>query len=200
MKTLKLIGRIIKNLFLILIEEITKLFAIRKRRKWAVLAVIVLLIVGGGYQIRKYYHPDPNDPNLSLTQAARIGQVTTHKLLVQIENRNCPPEIANGCYQRGDIVLIKGGDFQFSDAEKSGFLILRMDLTDKQADVLVKSLEQKSANQPKPASGERNMPPVMDMLAIRKYTVDLKKIGIADDMINGKEVDTIYKWDVVKEK
>jgi len=41
-------------------------------------------------------------------------------------------------------VLIKDGGFEFSDAEKEGFLILHMDLTDKQAEVLVQSLQQKA--------------------------------------------------------
>jgi hypothetical protein len=136
--------------------------------------------------------------NLSLSQAARIGQVTTHKLMVQIENRNCPPEIASGCYERGDIVLIKPSDFEFSDAEKTSFLILNMDITDNQAEVLVKSLEQKAKVQPKEKSPDGR--PQMDQLKIRKYTVDLKKISLGDDITAGKVIDAIYKWDIVREK
>ena len=181
-----------------------KLFTIPARRKWTIRLLIVLVIAGGGYKVWQYYHPGANDQNLSLSQAAKIGQVTTHKLMVQIENRNCPPEIASGCYERGDIVLIKPGDFEFSDAEKTGFLILPMDLTDKQAEVLVQSLQQKAKTQPaSPAGGPKDNPggqPQMEQLKMRKYAVDLKKIGIGDDVGSGKVVETVYKWDVVKEK
>lgn len=198
MKIIKLIPTIIKNFFLIIFYEIRKFFRRSKwvRRMLVILVVAVLAYVG--WRVWYYYHPNPNDPNLSLTQAAQIGQVTTHKLLVQIENKNCPPSIANGCFERGDIVLIKPADFQFSDAEKEGFLILHMDITDKQAEVLIESLQQKAQNQPK--SKTPNGQPVMDTLKIRKYAVDLKKIGIADNDQSGREVDTVYKWDVVKEK
>jgi hypothetical protein len=121
--------------------------------------------------------------------------------MVQIENRNCPPEIASGCYQRGDIVLIKDGGFEFSDAEKTGFLILRMDLTDKQAEVLVQSLQQKAKNQPASSAGKApGGQPAMDQLKMRKYAVDLKKIGIDDNITSGKEANTVYKWDIVNEK
>jgi len=197
MKKIKLIGTIIKNLFLILWHEAKKLW--RKKAGKIIVSLLVVLILGfGGYKIWRNYHPNPNDPNLSLAAAARIGTVTTHKILVQIENRNCPAAIASGCYQRGDIVLIKPGDFQFSDAEKEGFLILRMQLTDKQAEVLVQSIQKQAKNQPKEKTPGGQ--PMMDTVAMRKYSVDLKKIGIADNDRKGREEDTVYKWDIVREK
>jgi hypothetical protein len=194
MKALKLIPTIIKNFFLIIYDETKKLMRRSKIFKWAFWVVLILLLAGGGYKIWRYYRPNPNDPNLSLSQAAKIGQVTTHKLMVEIENPKCSPAMASGCYERGDIVLIKPGDWEFSDAEKTGFLILHMDLTDKQAEVLVRSLD-KNTNQKGP-NGE----PQAQQLKMRRYAVDLQKIGIADNDQNGREVDTIYKWDVVKEK
>jgi hypothetical protein len=180
------------------LEEIVKLFVVPRRRKWTIIVIIILVVFGGGYKAWRYYHPKADDQNLSLAQAAKIGTVTTHKLMVQIENRNCPPEIASGCYERGDIVLIKDGGFEFSDAEKEGFLILHMDLTDKQAEVLVQSLQQKAKEQPKEKTP--NGQPAMDQLKMRKYAVDLGKIGIGNDDQKGREVDTVYKWDIIKEK
>jgi hypothetical protein len=195
MKTLKLILTIIKNLFLIIIEEIIKIFTIPKRRKWAVIIIIILILTGGGYKIWKYYRPDPNDPNISLAQAAKIGEVTTHKLLVEIENPKCPPAIANGCYERGDIVLIKPGDFEFSDAEKEGFLILRMDLTEKQSELLVRSLDKGGGG--KGPDGQPNT----QQLKMRRCGVDLSKIGIGNDDQKGREVEgRVYKWDIISEK
>lgn len=189
MHILKLIPVIIKNLSLMIWEN--------KISRWILIILIVAGVGFGGYKI--FFGPlDPNDPNLSLSDAAKIGEVTTHKLMVQIENRQCPTEIASGCYERGDIVLIKNGDFEFSDAEKTGFLILKMDLTDKQAEVLVRSLEQKAKNQPKEKSPDGRVQ--MEQLKMRRYGVDLKKISIEDSVTSGKVVDAVYKWDIVKEK
>jgi len=193
-KGLKRIPASLKRAFQIFAGKTKKIFTVPRRRKWGLIAIIILVLAGGGYKTWRYYHPNPNDPNLSLSQAARIGQVTTHKLMVQIENRNCPPAMASGCYERGDIVLIKPGDWQFSAAEKTGFLILHMDLTDKQAEALVRSLD-KNTNQKGP-----NGQPQMEQLKMRRYAVDLQKIGIGPDIVSGREVDTVYNWDMVKEK
>lgn len=198
MKYLKLAATILKNLFLILIYEIKKIIIIPKRRKIAGVVILVGLVIGGGYKTWRYIHPRETDQNLSLWQAARVGQATTHFLMVQIENKNCPPEIASGCYERGDIVLIKPSDFQFSDGEKESFLILKMDITDAQADVLVRSLEQKSKVQPKEKTPDGR--PTMDQLKIRRYAVDLAKIGISSNDTKGRVADTVYKWDIVKKK
>ncbi|HLN18805.1 MAG TPA: hypothetical protein VK255_01380 [Patescibacteria group bacterium] len=198
MKYPKLILTIIKNLFLILVEAVRDLIVKIGIKKFAAVVILVLVLGFGGYKMWQYFRPDPNDSNLSLAQAAKIGEVTTHKLMVMIEKRNCPSEIASGCYERGDIVLIKPADFEFSDGEKESFLILNMDITDKQAEVLVRSLEQKAKVQPKEKSPDGR--PQMEQLKIRKYAVDLKKIGIGDDVTSGKEAGEIYKWDVVKEK
>lgn len=200
-RKLKLILRIMKNFFPVIIGDLRDFLKRSRKARW-IFAVAVISALGfGGYKIWKNYRPDPNSQDLSLSQAGRIGEVTTHKLLVQIENKNCPQDLQNGCYERGDIVLIKDGKWEFSDAEKAGFLILHMDLTDKQAEVLVQSLEEKSKIQPPKDEKEKNSPEMMETLKMRKYAVDLAKISIGPDDQKGRENSgTIYKWDIVKEK
>lgn len=199
MKYIKLIPIILKNLVLITYDETKSLLQRSKIARW-IFAVIVAVILGAiGYFV--FWRVDPNDPDLSLWQASRVGEKTTHQLMVQIENKNCPKEIASGCYERGDIVLIKPADFQFSDGEKESFLILKMDITDKQAEVLVKSLEQKAKEQPKDLpEGMKDAGPQMEQLKMRKYVVNLKEIGIGDDVTSGKVVDKVFGWKVVDEK
>lgn len=161
----------------------------------ASIVTIVAIIFGW-----RWYQKNARE-NPSLSQAAKMGEMTTHKLMVQIENKNCPPEMASGCYERGDIVLIKEGAWEFSSAEKEGFLILHMDITDKQAMVLVRSIEEKSKNQPPKDKEIKDMPEAMETVKMRKYAVDFKKIGISPDDQKGREIaDKVYKWDVVKEK
>jgi hypothetical protein len=156
---------------------------------------VAVLVVGGIFGWKKYRAWRMNDQNISLADAAKVGEMATHKLMVQIENKNCPLELQSGCYERGDIVLIKDGQWEFSDAEKSGFLILHMDITDKQTEVLVRSIEKTSGKKSK--EGEPNM----ETVKMRKYAVDFQKIGIAGDDEKGREMgDKTWKWDVVKEK
>jgi hypothetical protein len=195
MKYLKMPFVILRNFFLIVIYEIRKLFRGRSFLVW-ILLFLILAAAGGGfwgwkkYQRQKALNPD----DVTLEEAAKMGEIITHKLMVQIEVPKGKEEDLRGRYQRGDIVLIKPGDFEFSEAEKTGFLILKMDITEKQAEVLVRSLE-KDTGEDDPDGRPRT-----ETLARRKFSVDLKRIGLADDDQKGREMDQIFKWDVVRGK
>lgn len=197
MRYIKLFLTVLKNLFLIAFHEIRKIFRKHSWLVWVAWAVIFSAVIWGGvvgykkYKRYTYLHRD----EVSLSQAAEMGEMVTQKLMVQIESPKGNPEDLKGRYQRGDIVLIKPGDFEFSEAEKTGFLILHMDLTQKQAEILVRSKQIDSGkNGP---GGE----PQLDTLARRQYKVSLEKIGIGDDDQKGREIsDKIFKWDVIAEK
>lgn len=63
MKHIKLILTIVKNLFLIIMEEIVKLFVVPRRRKWTIGLIVVLAIAAGGfwgYQ-KKYSSAKPQE-------------------------------------------------------------------------------------------------------------------------------------------
>jgi hypothetical protein len=152
-------------------------------------------MVGGGvYWYKKKHRFDNPEAKMTLKEAAKIGEITTHKLLVQIEIPKGNPEDLKGRYERGDIVQVSPGEKEFSEAEKTGFLILKMDLTDKQGELLMRSLE--SESEEKDPDGR----PMMKTLKRRKYAIDLQKIGIGEEVQRGKEVDQVYKWDIVNEK
>lgn len=133
----------------------------------------------------------PNDSNekdkenksalVELTEAAKVGEAATHKLLVQIENPKGNSEDIKSRYQRGDIVMAVPGDREFSLAEKSSFLILKMNLTSKQAELLMRPQEKG----------------IKKSTARREFAVDFKKIGIGEDIQTGKEIPEVYKWEEV---
>jgi hypothetical protein len=168
---------------------------IRKKKitSLAVGGLIILVAIGGYFGIKKYLRYRAIHKNdITLEEASRMGEKTRHKLMVQIQNIKGNAE---GRYQRGDIVLIKPGDFEFSEAEKTGFLILHMDITDKQAEVLVRSLQKDTGKDD--SHGE----PQMDSVKRRKYMIDFSKIGISENDQQGRErKDKIFGWDVVIEK
>ena len=176
---------------------------INNKKRFGIFAVgiiaAIMLIIAGIFWVWKKVHLSKlgnPDQTMSLGAAAKIGQVSTHKLMIAIENPKCPTDQENTCYQRGDIVLIMAGDHEFSTAEKEGFLIVKMDMTDKQAELMTLSLE-KVTGQDKETGA-----PKTDTLKRRKFMVQLDKLGIAADDQKGQEItDKTFKWDeVVKEK
>lgn len=156
---------------------------------------LIVIFVGGYFLAKKFRSPKgpENDPQkITLTQAAQVGEEATLKLLVQIEQPKGRPENMSGRYERGDIVLTAPADKEFSDAEKTGFLIIKMDLTEKQAELL--SLSLKEATGGKDPAGN---PETKDVKR-RKFALDLAKIGIAPDDFKGKEItDKIFTWDAL---
>lgn len=192
MRFIKLLPTILKNLSFMVWEY-----------KPTRLALIILIIGGIAFSGYRYYKnsTDPNNPNISLANAAKIGEVMTHKLMVEIDGKNCPPEKSAGCYERGDIIAIHPSDRDFSDGEKESFLILKMDLTDKQAEILMHPEDKISRPKDIPVGSDAKIiPPTKEVIKLRRYSVDLKKIGIGDDVTAGRVVDAIYKWDILKEK
>ena len=151
--------------------------------------VVLLLLLGLFFIMRDSGPVDPYDDGMTLKKAAKIGEKVTHKLLVQIEASR-----GEGRYDRGDVVLTASSSKQFSPAEKSGFLIIKMDLTPTQAEILTRSLDKVSKEL------DPDGMPIRETLKRRKYAVDLDKIGIADDDFKGRELNEIYKWDILFEK
>jgi hypothetical protein len=196
MKIIKLIPVIVKNFVLIIFWETKKLFRGRTYLTLILLATILAGAIWGGiaYYKHRRYEMIYGDVT-TLEEAAKMGEMTTHKLLVQIETPRGREEDLKGRYQRGDVVLTKPADFQFSEAEKTGFLILHMDLTEKQAMILVQSKKIDTGK------NDQDGRPKTDTATRRRFAVDLGKIGIPDTDEKGREItDKVYKWDILIEK
>ncbi len=160
------------------------------KNKIIIVTAVILVLIFGVMAIRgDRGSVDPYDDGITLKKASKIGEKVTHKLLIQIEDSSNEDR-----YERGDIVLTASSSKQFSPAEKSGFLIIKMDLTPKQAEMLTRSLDR---------VGEELDPegmPIRETIKRRKYAVDLEEIGIAPNDFKGREVNEIYKWGVLYEK
>lgn len=128
----------------------------------------------------------PEDPQeLTLKETGRMGEKKTVQLLVQIAPGG------EGRLERGDILLVAPEDKEFSIAEKEGFLIIKMGITEKQSEILTLSM----LGEEKGEDGHR-----IDVKR-RKFAVDLAKIGIASDETKGKIIsDKVFEDDVLVEK
>ena len=154
-----------------------------------IIGASILVVAFGFFLFSDKKTADPYDDGMTLKKASKIGEKATHKLLVQIEKSR-----GEGRYERGDVVLTASSTKQFSPAEKSGFLIIKMDLTPKQAEILTRSLDKVSEEL------DPEGMPIRETLKRRKYAVDLEEIGIAEDDFKGREANEIYKWGVLYEK
>jgi hypothetical protein len=133
---------------------------------------------------------------MTMKEAGKIGEKKTYQLLVKIDNNR-----GSGGFERGDIVLTASEDKQFSVAEQEGFLIIKMGLTEQQTGLLLqqKGERARQAEMQKDPK-DRKEPAVQEPL--RRFKVDLKKLGIGDDETRGKVIsDKVWDWrEVVSEK
>lgn len=168
---------------------------IQNKPKFAAFVIVVIAIVGGiifgGYRIYKNYKQTPAIEKMSLKDAAKIGEKKTVQLLAQIT-----PTSNDGQLERGDVLLSAPEDKQFSIAEQEGFLIIKVRLTEEQQNLLNLSLNEKKGIF---ASDEERQS--AKTLKMRKFTIDLKKIGISDDQKIGKVVaDKVFEDDIFVQK
>ena len=165
--------------------------------KKTIAIVLILGLLGslGWLGWKHFHHPNTGNPYdyLTMNQAAKMGDMKDYKLMIKITK----PKNNKENFQRGDIVLIMPGDHKFSPAEKSGFLIIKMKLTKKQTELLTQSLDKIKREKDK-ETGQ----PKRETLARRKFSVDLAKIGIPDNVQRGREInDKTFDWkDVVVKK
>ncbi|EKE19169.1 MAG: hypothetical protein ACD_9C00113G0002 [uncultured bacterium] len=135
-----------------------------------------------------------------LNRAGKEGEVKTLHLMVQINQPKGDPEIIAQGFQRGDIVLFSPEEKEFSIAEKEGFLIIKVRLTEAQANLLTSSF----ANEQEKFDPKKELKKTDEIKQkpLRSYFVDLEKIGIAKEEERGKVIsDKVFEWkEIVKEK
>ena len=172
---------------------------IMDKKRFSFFLIFLLISIGivfwGGYELYQTYLQ-----KTEFTRAGKQGEVKTYQLLIQIQKRNGTPEILAQGFQRGDIVLFTDENKQFSTAEQEGFLIIKMHLTQSQADLLTSSIAEVK-QQKNPQKPEEN-PKQQGQKPLRRYFVDLEKIGITSEQNKGQVIaDKIFEWaGVVKEK
>jgi hypothetical protein len=162
----------------------------QKKNIFSLIIIFTVLIFGFWYgrghrdfpQAKQAESPaeqkDIDPQELSWEQSAEIGETKTLQLLVQIAKSTGDENQS----ERGNVVLTAPEDKQFSTAEKEGFLIIKVKMTEMQAQLLTIALEEKTAE--KDAEGN----PVVEQVKPRKFRVDLASIGIGENETTGRVV------------
>lgn len=167
------------------------------KKRFALFVFCVVAIIGGTFWgVKKYRETHPKSTyDMTMAEASKKGEKKVYQLLIKINkpSQNAAP----GGYERGDIVLTAPEDKQFSVAEQEGFLIIKMGLTQQQADLLTMSKEPEKIPEKEDKKAE-----VSPQNQLRRFSVDFSKIGISSDEEKGRVIDDkVFNWqDVVKEK
>lgn len=169
-----------------------------KKKAAIVLGALVLLIVGASLGW-KYLKPQPK-------------QVYEALIAVRSQNNADPVEDAKNSLKAGDVLLLLPEGHRWSDTERLSYLLLKMNLTEKEAQTLVSPQEKKAAI-PKPktdeekkqaeerkkAEGDRQQ---METVRARQYRIKIEELNInADAIITAQPYpDKIFDWRIVEKK
>ena len=102
-------------------------------------------------------------------------------------------------------------DHQWSDSEKVSYLILKMNLNEKEVGKITESVKEEIDIKTLPEEQqkfikeqkkeERNPEDMQRTVSIRKYKIDLEKIGFSDMsvLLNGQPFDgQVFGWEIVE--
>ncbi len=170
-----------------------------KKRLYIFLIGIVLVAIGIFFVVYKNKQNEKASPSeMSLSLAATIGEKKIYQLLIKINSGSDQV----GGFQRGDIVLIAPEDKEFSIAEQTGFLIIKMNLTETQTQLFVSAPLEAQENMKNIDKDKEEKPVENKNQNIRRVSVDLEKIGIPTDEQKGRVIsDKVFQWnDIVIEK
>jgi hypothetical protein len=180
--------------------DFTKSLITDKRKAAIILGALVVLVVGTSLGW-KYLKPQPK-------------KVYEALIAVRSQSNSDPVEDAKNSLKAGDVILILPEGHRWSDTEKFSYLLLKMNLTEKEAQTLV-SPEEKKAVMPKPktdeekkqaearkkAEGDRQQ---METVRARQYRIKLEELDKNFDpnilLERQPYLDKIYDWKIVEKK
>lgn len=183
------------------------------RKKIVVVIILIIIISLGIWSGKKIFKSEPKE----------IYQVI---VAVRDQQSADPVEDARSNLKVGDVILAKKGENNpWSDTERVSNLILKIELTESQAQELVASVTEKLSNAEKksrlaeiknaPRGEDAPMPTADEMdryendldsqenvVLLRKYRINLDKIGFKLENINSGQSfdDKVFGWEIVSKK
>ncbi len=185
-----------------------KIFSIyQKQKKWLAAGAVVLIIALGVFVKIKYFPPAPK----------KVYEVA---VMVRSQHNSDPAEDARTSLKKGDVVVVQPVGHKWSRTERISYLILKMNLTEKQKQKLTQPQEkeikfkdlpkeeQKRIEEEKKrakAEGRKYQPePRRQTLRARAYRINLEKYFPKlkpNDLLKGQPyLDKVYDWKIVQKK
>ena len=173
-----------------------------------ILAICFLIIIGGYFSFRKIFKPDPK-------------QIYEVAVMVRDQYNSNPEEDKKTSLKIGDVLVIQKAGHRWSNTEKVSYLILKMNLTEKQKTKLTQAKEKEikfknlteeeqtrikeEKKRTKDSGEEYYEEQRMETLIAREYYVDLSREEFegfsANNLLSGQPyIDDIFDWDVVERK
>ena len=160
--------------------------------------VIVGLIYAIGWSVNKFI----------LKGKWGSGETKTYQILVAVydEKNSNPIEDKKSSMKKGYVIGVYGESHEWSDTEKFSYLILKIKLNEKEAQKIVEPVEKEidkktlSEEQKKMMKEEKNPEVQKEVVAARKYKIDLEKIGFSDpnSLLKGQPFEgRVFGWEVV---
>ena len=173
-----------------------------------ILAICFLIIIGGYFSFRKIFKPDPK-------------QIYEVAVMVRDQYNSNPEEDKKTSLKIGDVLVVQKVGHNWSNTEKVSYLILKMNLTEKQKAKLTQAKEKEikfknltkeeqarikeEKKRAKDSGEEYHEEQKTEILIAREYYIDLSKEEFkgfsANNLLSGQPyIDDVFDWDIVERK
>lgn len=179
----------------------TKLKPYLTKRNAIILLLAAVLVIAGYFAFKKFYKPSP---------------IHTYEALIAVRNQFNPDPVEDlrTSLKAGDVLLTLPEGHSWSQTERVSYLILKMRLTEDQAQTLVSPEEKKAvelkpkteeekkqAEERKKTEGDRDR---METVRARRYRIMIEKLdpNFDPNILLEKQpyLDKIYDWNIVEKK
>ncbi len=121
---------------------------------------------------------------------------------VRDQHNSDPEEDKKSSMKKGYVIGVYDDGHNWSETERKSYLILKMRLSEKEKSKLTEPVKVKKKKEEKEKKTEESNPVEnMEMVGIRKYKINLEKIGFADPKKLLEEQpfqDKIFDWKIVE--
>lgn len=165
-----------------------------------VLGLVVFFLMGGIFWLVNKF---------ILREGWADEEAKVYQVLVSVyDEKNANPiEDKKSSMKKGYVIGVYPENHQWSETEKISYLILKMKLNKREAQEIIEPIQKNidirilSEEQQKVIKESDIKEEQKEIIAVRKYKIDLEKIGFSDpnSLLNGQPYeDNVFGWEIVE--
>ena len=167
------------------------------------LVVLIMLFLAGGISLIVFMDMDDNNnsENTNASNFSKERKVYEALVAVRDQKESDPEEDRKNSMKKGYVIGVYNEGQKWSDTEKTSYLILKINLTEEERDILVRPVEREAEIVVPMERGTGGKEMQKEIISLREFRIDLEKIGFDDPDILLKEQpfrDKIFGWEIVK--